>query len=359
MALSKPILNLINAFDATKAQTFTFNSIGGSQVVKNKLVISLNTTGTQVYSQEQTTFKFEHIVAANSLENDKYYSAVLYTYDASGNVSPVSNTIQFHTYATPTLTFTNIPSTNIINNSSYSFNVQYNQANSEPLNSYIFNLYDFNKNVISTSGELYTGTTTVPLTFSYLFNGFQDSTTYYIDVSGVTLNGTQVSSDLVEFTADYATPAIFSSIELTNNCKDGYINITNNLVVIEGTSNPTPPTYINHEAIDLTKKGSWVKWESGYSINGDFTLGVWGYKFNPNTQIVYMGNKNDSGETPFKLIINHKETYFELYCYNGNDVCYYAYSNTIAKPKTTDNIFMWVRRVNNIFELKYENRSVG
>ena len=43
MALTKPILNNVAAFDASNSQAFTFNVVGGSQVVGNTLTIKDNT----------------------------------------------------------------------------------------------------------------------------------------------------------------------------------------------------------------------------------------------------------------------------------------------------------------------------
>ena len=75
MALTTPILYSVSAFDATQAQTFLFNVLGGSQVVANTLTIKNNATLAVVYSATQTTFKFEHILPANTLTNGTYYQA--------------------------------------------------------------------------------------------------------------------------------------------------------------------------------------------------------------------------------------------------------------------------------------------
>ena len=69
MALTTPILYSVSAFDATQAQVFNFNILGGNQVVANTLTIKNNATLATVYSETQTTFKFEHILPANTLTN--------------------------------------------------------------------------------------------------------------------------------------------------------------------------------------------------------------------------------------------------------------------------------------------------
>ena len=72
MALTTPILYSVNAFDATQAQVFNFNVLGGNQVTANTLTIKNNATLSTVYSATQTTFKFEHTLPANTLTNGNY-----------------------------------------------------------------------------------------------------------------------------------------------------------------------------------------------------------------------------------------------------------------------------------------------
>ena len=76
MALTRPTLNSTAAFDATKQHTFTFNVIGGTQVVANQLVIRNNITNEIVYTEKQETYKYEHIVNAGELANGIYYNVV-------------------------------------------------------------------------------------------------------------------------------------------------------------------------------------------------------------------------------------------------------------------------------------------
>ena len=102
MALTTPILYSVSAFDAQNSFIFQFASIGGSQVVANTLTIKDNATLTTVYSATQTTFKFEHILPANTLTNGTYYQATLTTKDAQGNISNASAPIQFYCYSQPT-----------------------------------------------------------------------------------------------------------------------------------------------------------------------------------------------------------------------------------------------------------------
>lgn len=358
MALTTPILYSIAAFDATKEQTFTFNVLGGSQVVANTLTIKNNATLATVYSETQTTFKFEHVLPAGTLINGTYYQATLTTKDAEGNESSPSSPIQFYCYSQPTFGITNMPTGNIITNSSFAFNVQYNQIQGEILNAYVFNLYSVSGVLISTSGTLYNTDTTLPLTISYLFSGFEDRASYIIEVTGVTANGTQISTGRVNFTTNYTTPDTFSFLFLTNNCRGGYITIESNVIGIDGSTNPDPPTYIDNKEIDLREDGSYVEWNDGYEINGDWTMRLWGRNFNPNKEIFRFSNVNGDIITVV-YCANDSQCWYELRAiHNGDYWGYVVESNYIDLPEDTEQLFCWVRRIGNIYELKMENRGV-
>lgn len=358
MALTKPILYSIPAFDATTAYTVQFNSIGGSQVVKNRLVIATNADNVTVYTNDVTTFKYEQTIPANALTNGTYYNATVYTFDSEGNMSQASNTVQFYCYTTPTLTFTNIQPNGTIANSSYAFNFTYTQTQNEPLNYYVVNLYSTEGLVIATSGEQYTGSTTVPLSLSYTFNGFSDATSYSIEVNGVTVNNTQITTGKINFSVSYAYPNIYSIVDLKNNCDGGYINLVSNVAIIEGTTNPDPPTYINNEEINLTEEGSYVQWASGYEVAGNFTGILVGRNFTPYSTIFTFTNTDGS-----TVSINWLEgyangdntgtlmAYAQLVANQGGMIVYNIKTAMIDIPANTDVVTVWFRRINNIYEL--------
>lgn len=50
-----------------------------------------------------------------------------------------------------------------------------------------------------------------------------------------------------------------------------------------------------------------------------------------------------------------QNAYITLKCWNGNVMPYFTHSNYIDIPKETDKVFIWLRRRNNIFDLKIEN----
>ena len=361
MALVRPTLLPVVAFDATQEQTFTFTVQGSSaQVVANQLIIRNQDTNDIVYQEKQETFTYKHVVNADELENGTYYNAVVSTFDANGNESPTSIPIQFWCYTTPTLTFTNLPTGNIITNASFNFEFTYNQVENEPLNNYTINLYNSFQSIISTSGVQYTNSTTVPFTSSYLFSGFDNSTTYYVQVEGITLEGTSVSTPLQQVTVQYIRPDTFALLQLTNNCNEGYITIQSNISLIEGISNPDPPTYINDEEIDLTDEGSWVQWNDGYSITGDMLARLWFRNPNPYSQILQFSNT--SGQTiKMNYMLGYENVnsttmgaYIEVYVSSSTatNMSYYIFSNYVTPLDDTDVYTVYLTRVNNIYQVQ-------
>ena len=358
MALTTPILYSIPAFDATKEQVFTFASISGSQVVANTLTIKDNATLTTVYSQTQTTYRFEHILPANTLTNGTYYQATLTTKDAQGNESSPSAPIQFYCYSQPTFIISNMPIGNVVTNSSFTFNAQYNQIQGEILNAYVFNLYSVSGALVSTSGTLYNTDKTLPLTISYLFSGFEDKASYSIKVTGVTANGTQITTGRVNFTTSYTTPDTFSFLFLSNNCQGGYITIESNIIGIDGDTGDMEPIFINGKEIDLRKDGAYVQWIEGYTVNGNWTMRLWGREFKSGKEIFRFSNIDGDAVT-VSYVTDATQCWFEMRAVHNGDLWgYTCESQHIDKPDVNEVLFCWLRRIGNLFELKIENRGV-
>lgn len=361
MALVRPTLLPVAAFDATQQQTFTFTVQGSSaQVVANQLTIRDQDTNDIVYQEKQETFTYTHVVNAEELTNGTYYNAVVSTFDASGNESPTSIPIQFWCYTAPTLTFTNLPTSNIITNASFNFEFTYTQNENEPLNSYVVNLYNSFQTQIATSGTQYTNSTTVPFSGSYLFSGFDNAAIYYVQVIGTTTEGTVVSTPLQQITVQYIRPDTFTLVQLTNNCDEGYITIQSNIILIEGTSNPDPPTYINNQEVDLTEEGSWVQWNQGYSITGDMLTRVWFRNPTPYSQILQFSNI--SGQTiSMRYMLGYENVesdemgaYIEIYVSSatGENMSYYIFSNYVTPLDDTEAYTVYLTRVNNIYQVQ-------
>ena len=359
MALTTPTLLSQVAFDATQQQTFYFNVTGTSaQIVSNTLTIRNNDTNDIVYQEKQETYKYEHIVNANELTNGTYYNATVSVFDSTGAQSSNSIPIQFWCYTTPTLEFTNIPINSIVTNSSFNFQFTYEQAENEPINSYIVNLFNSSQIQIATSGVQYAETGTPPYNGSYTFTGFENNTVYYVQVTATTTEGTIISTSLQQFTVQYTRPDLFTLVQLTNNCDEGYVTITSNIILIEGSSNPDPPTYINNQEVDLTANGSWVQWNDGFSITGDMMARAWFRNPNEYTTLVQFSNTN--GQTiKLNFMLGYEnvdstdmEAYIEAYVESVTGYSYYIYSNYVTPLSDTNDYVVYLTRVNDIYSLQ-------
>lgn len=316
MALTTSTLMQQNAFDATQAHVFTFNVYSGSQITGSKLTIKNNATLETVYDETVTSYAFEHTVPANTLTNGVYYQASIQTMDAQGNFSPASNIIQFYCYSTPTLVFNNIPTANIIPSASFAFEVKYNQAEGEALDSYVFNLYTTAGTLISTSGRLYNTTTTVPTVFAYTFSGFNNGEDYVVEVNAVTVEGTQITTGKQTVFVQYSQPGMFSSLYLTNNCKNGNITVQANVIGINGEVVPSPPKYITRNEqvyLDLTNTHTsdtppYVQWTEGYEIPDNYVIRIWGN----------LGAETLSTVSLFQVVNSYSSTVAVLENANGN-----------------------------------------
>ena len=359
MSLTRPTLLSQVAFDATQNQIFTFAVTGNSaQIVANQLTIRNQETNDIVYQEKQETFQYSHIVNANELTNNTYYNATLSVFDIDNNQSPESIPIQFWCYSTPTLSFTNIPTGNIITNSSFNFEFTYTQAENEAINSFVMNLFNASQVQISTSGVQYVDSGTPPYNGNYMFTGFENNTVYYIQLTATTIEGTVISTPLQQFTVQYIQPDIFALMVLTNNCDEGYITITSNIVAIEGTSNPDPPVYINNDEVDLTQQGSWVQWNEGFNITGDMLARIWFRNPTNYTTLVQFSNIN--GQT-IKLNfmqgyenINSStmQSYVEAYIESLDDIPYYIFSNYVDTLPETSTYTLYFTRNNDVYSLQ-------
>lgn len=353
MALTTPILFSQVAFDSRDSNIFSFDVIGGDQVVKNRLVIMNQSTGNVVYDNVQTTYSFSHELSENVLSNGVYYSAYVITYNSNGTPSARSNLIQFYCYSNPTFQFTNLPDGNIIQNSSFSFEVTYRQNEGELLDTYSFTLYDARQIQVATSGVKYVGSNVGSSTIiKFTFSGLSDGTNYYIKANGQTEQGTLIETDLISINVSYVAPNIFSIIELNNNCSEGYISIKSNIINIKSISKPSPPVYVDdNTAVDARKDGRYVEWNDGFSLSDDFTLSLWGKYFNKNSDIIKMSD--GYGNT---IVINYRtdesgKVYADATIKNGN-IIYYIYSDSINPPVGNKKVQFWLRRISYQYEIK-------
>lgn len=360
MALTTPILYQLPAFDANNEQIFTFNVIGGTQVLGNILTIRNNVTNAIVYQKEVTSYAFQHTLPEKTLVNGLQYNAFIQTINGT-EVSAPSSPILFYCYTTPVISILNMPENNVIPNSAFEFQMQYVQIQGELLSQYQVNLYNISGNLQATSGVIYVDDTNPPpFLFNYEFTGFNDGSVYNLEILGQTVNQTAITTGRIEITVKYEEPNLFALISLENNMCEGYITIKSNMVDILGKADPDPPKYIDNDTVIDLVPGS-VTYDEGFDISNDFTVGIWGRDFTENQPIFEMWNNSDTVNTPNRIIINFREEYeanslthyafWEAYVYNQNTQPYYIFTPSILFPNSDDKYKIFLRRVNNLYEL--------
>jgi hypothetical protein len=384
MAMVKPIALTVNAFDATIAQTFYFTASGGNQIVKNKITIRNNETNTVVYTNTVESYSLSQTVPANTLTNGLYYNYSFVTYDVNNNESAESNIVPFYCYTTPILTFTNIPSNKTISTGSYSFDVQYVQNEGELVDYIYIILYDSSENIISQSDNIYS-TSTPPFTVSQIFSGLENNVSYYIRAYGVTINGTEFSSDKMSFTVIIETPEVFSTLTLTDKCSDGYTQVQSYVTLSDGESNGTVE-YINNNTEAYLPSSQYVEWTQGFSIGTSWLIKIFmslyqindfveigkdlngnEYKIKWIREIPYVDNSSSEywittydgnplltydGQNLLEYVFSDPKDCFELIGYSGKEEKVLLKSNYVDLMNNTSNVLCWLKKVDNTYTLK-------
>lgn len=359
MAMVKPIGVVIPAFDAHFAYTFKFQSIGGNQVVANRLVIKENENDRTVYDNKIESYGYSHTVPADTLTNGKYYYYYFITYDKADDASQPSDSIPFYCYTTPQVTFDNIPSDKYIESSNFNFEFTYNQKEGELLEYIILNLFDATNKIVATSGELYS-VGNPPNKFNYIFDGLINNETYSVQVTGRTVNSTIFTNEKVTFQIAYYYSSVFNQLDLSNNCEEGYVAIRNNAVLVEGDTYPMPPTFIDDDYIVLTQHDAYVDWNKGYSFGDTFVLEAWMWPNLPGEVIRLWGDSETGNYLEVKLVreIPYKETEykdtFELSYYNNDTKEVYKFTEYVELLNNVTKIFLWIKKTKDNVEIKIQ-----
>ena len=348
--LVKPVLYKINAFDAQDEYEILFSVNSGNQVVANEVEISTNGTVQEVvYNSKQSTYSFKHTLASGILTNGEYYSIRLKTFDTNDNESVWSDSVTFRCYTTPVFYISNMPTTNIITSSNYEFNLTYYQAEGESLKNLEYTLLDNNDVILSTSGVLLANDET---NFSYKFSGFLDNEEYQVQVDGTTIEGTVIDTYSVSFSVNYIAPSLFATLDLQNDCNDGLIDITSNIITIEGTSSTEPPIYIDNTKIDVTGDNEYVYWDKGFSISDDFVTKIHVSNFPYYKNLVFM-----EYNISLQLMENEYKTkdLLILNVYKDSGLRYTIYSNEVDIVDTNNEKYIYIQRINNVYKVYLEN----
>lgn len=287
MALMTPQGVSIPAFDASNSQLFSFTVQGGDQVVANRLVIKDNSNQLTVYNEKIVAYSYAHTLPANKLSNSKTYTFQFFTYNVNDDESSGSSPILFKTYASPTLTFTNLPTpsetTHIIESASWNAICQYSQVGGEAIN--FLNVYLYDTNYQQLDFAQYTisdaeSTTSTTATFSHTFANLIDDETYYIRAVAETINNTVVNTGYIPIQVNYEYEGNYYHIQATNYANGGYVKILNNITEVDGNiydinGQLSNPIFLSDSYL-LLEHGDELNYLEGYQIsNTSFVKQKW------------------------------------------------------------------------------------
>lgn len=405
MALTKPILLDIPAFDADKLRaekgtvTISFQYTGPSdtQITGNRLTIYKRSDLTEVYQAQETAsasqdpplydetvnqLNLTHTidVANSDLENGcAYYASV--TVFSGSEESAASDTVDFYCFTTPSLSVLNeeLQNNGVIRNSSFTLNFSYSQKEGIPPEEYIVTLYDEERTPITSIQEKNSqaptydaASQTYKMDFSVPITSLVNEQRYFIGIRVITQYGMEVSlgetqADSIEFSVQYLRPSrLFAIVDLTNQPDEGNIRIASNIVSIEGSSIPDPAEYEgptdNPRNIILNKDGYSATFDKGFSIRDDFTLqmvckSLAEYEIfceltNAEQKIAFryvkdLPKNSDPAGQPSKY---HVEMEADDGIYRSV-IC----SNRITLDASNPYLYLWFEKRNHLFDLKIRN----
>lgn len=337
--MAKPQIKHITPFDANKDYEITLSWMG-NRAHANRIIIYDNDTNDVVFDDMVSSFALKHIIPAYTLTNGKKYVIQAQTYDVENIPSPLSDKVLFYTFTTPDFYFEDLSENSVVSNSSFTAAIHYHSADWENISKYIFYLYDASKKQLVKSNEM-----TDDSDISYAYKGLDNNTVYYVRCVGVTVNGMELDTGYVEITVKYENPNTYARIYATPLPSQGCIQVATNLVIIDYIGDETFE-YIDG-MIDLREKT--LYYNQGFMIKDDFTVLIRGINLWQNADIFEMSN----GKLDLKLssrIYTNDTLRFKLLVPNG--VSNYLLYSEALKFSNTDMISIFIRRKNNVYELK-------
>lgn len=250
-------------FDPSNIQIVEF-TYSGNQAIKNRVVITNNTTGNIVYDETQTTMKLQHEIQENSLIAGVQYLIQVQVFDAQGNNSNLSEPILFYCFTTPTFLFLNISDNDTYRNASIELEVFYSQLENEQLKSIQYLQYSYDKVLLSKSDTLFN-------LYSHTFYGLKNNTPYYFRAIGETVHGILLDTGYVKLNIEYKTLPANIIFKAENNRCEGFVKLTSNIKDIEYEFDND--NYVLKDGL-LTLKENSLTYKNSFNVYDDFVLFV-------------------------------------------------------------------------------------
>lgn len=347
-----PSITSINPFDAKTAYDITFR-VQNATSYKNEIRIqqanNLNVVYNVTVGSGTQAAPNHFTIPANTLRNGIRYKVSIRVADNEGTWSAWSQDSYFYCFSPAVLKFTNVPSDEIIDDSTFGARVLYTQNEGEELQSYTFYLYDSNRVLLSSSDTAYS-----TYDIRYVYSGLESGSTYFIRVTGTTMHNLFCDSGYIRIKSDFTKPAAYSILYLTNYPEEGYITARSNVNLVNPDGNELYE--YNNGWIDLRRKP--LTYPKGFKIDNDFTMWVKikdCYKnLNPLVKL-----ENPAGGVIYlsSFILPTGEIYYRLTAtpFDGTSVTpfdYIVYSNLLPALTNSDEVTICVRREHDIFDIK-------
>lgn len=319
--LQTPSINSITPFDPLYEYTVDF-IYNDNQSLKNRAVIIDNSTSEIVYDETETTMRLQHVIPANTLIAGKQYLIQIQVFDADGNSSNLSSSVLFYCLSTPTFSFSNISEGETYKSASITLNLNYSQSENEPIKSYQFFKYSYDKTLLESSSVFYSSPD-----MSYSFYGLENNISYYFRAIGETNKGIVLDTGYVKVNISFNTIPTNIVFQADNNYNQGYIYLKLNVKDIGYELDNDD--YELKDGLLILHNNS-LNYNEGFLVDEDFSLFVEAKELPVKT---FLTTNNNT----FSLsIINVCDTYYcKLEVQNSLFVQYVSLPK--AKYSETDN----------------------
>lgn len=262
--LSTPIIPKIDTFDPSQERLIEF-IYTGNQIIKNRAIVIDNETYQTVYDNEQYRMRLDHSFPAGTFSPGRAYQIRIKVYDNFGNESEFSSPVLFHCYSTPVFIFSNLTNDQIIRAANVDLNLSYQQDQNDPIKEFQFQLYDYDKSLITTSSNLYDENK-----MNYSFTHLKNEHTYYARAIGLTTHDMQIDTGFVSFIIQYVMIPTNVLFLVKNHTADGTISLESGVIDIGYETTNDNYTIKNGELI--IGADNTVTYNNGFTIEDEFQV---------------------------------------------------------------------------------------
>jgi len=223
--LQTPSLNRITPLSPSRDNTISF-TFTDNQPIRNRAVITNNSTGDILYDQIQDTRALTHTIPAGTLAAGNKYLIRIQVFDIDGNSSNLSDPVLFYCLSAPCFSLHNLTDKTVTRNANIILSTDYSQAEGEGLRNVQFFKYSVDKTLLAKSAVIYSRTP------SYEFYTLENNTTYYFRAIGETDHGIALDTGFIEVSTMFETIPVNIVFTLDNIYHEGYIQFTSNIIIV-------------------------------------------------------------------------------------------------------------------------------